>query len=370
MKKTLSVMLAVLIMATLCSVMAFSASADTVIPVKRLTYTATDLKLANDNMSEQDAIAACQARLGSELSTYAIYSKPTDGKYNYLSCSANTGWYKAGTDTLENIKAKATIYGVMFVGTFKEVCQPVDYMNEVKAAGADYSTFNFGDKDYHVCTQDELAYVQNEVNERYEGQANIVCLELFYNEKSNEIMVMQFEKMYADKDCIAMCYSGKCENFADFVTSQAQYAYTSAKYVVAEVISFDMLEGKNQTVDLSKVDSANFRSEGEFDHFAGFMIDGKFVDASNYTAKSGSTIVEVKKSYLNTLANGTHIVAIVSEEGIATTQFTLTGSNVVAASKTTSPKTGETINDTLLVIFMVISFIGAIALVCEKKIAE
>jgi len=362
MKKALSVLLSLAIIATLLSAMFITASAETTIEVNRLTVTATNLKLADDNMSEADAIAACTARLGSEVSTYAIYSKTADGKYNYLSCAMNTGWYKAGTATLEEIVAKGGIYGVMFVGTFEDKCQPVDGITEVKAAGAEASTFSFPNK-IHVCSEDELAYVQNEMNEMYKGQSNIIALELYYNENDKQIEVMKFEKMYTDKDFVAMGVYGKCETFAEYVELNSQYVNTTAKYVVPYVISFEMLDGKDQAIDLTKVETVSFRSAGELSSFVGFMIDGKYVDPSNYTVKEGSTIVEVKKSYLNTLSNGTHTVTIASQEGMATTEFTLSGATGEAASDNTgeSPKTGDDSNIVLLISLMA-CFIGAVVL--------
>lgn len=52
-------------------------------------------------------------------------------------------------------------------------------------------------------------------------------------------------------------------------------------------------------------------------------MDGRDVDASNYTVAEGSTIVTLKPSYLETLSAGKHTLAIVSDTGTAETEFTV-----------------------------------------------
>lgn len=358
MKKLLAVLLTVTLVATLFATMSLSASAATS-PLVRLTPTATDLKLTNDNMSEAEAISLCSSHMGDFASTYAIYSKAADGKYNYLSCAANTGWYKCGTATLQEIYALGGMYGVMFAGTFTEQCSPVDAFTLVKDSGAAISTFNFGTRDFHVCSEDELGFIQNAFNEKFEGKANVVGIVQFYNKKNQQVQIMQFEKSSATQDCTLMS-TGECKTFADYTTTKSEYINTNAAYYVADVLGFEMLEGANQSVDLTKVETVTFRSSCDFSKFKSFMIDGVIVPKESYTAKSGSTIIEVKKAYLNTLTNGTHTAFIVSEDGIASTDFALSG-----ATGTTSPKTGDSV--TLLIALMAISALGIFAVSSKKQ---
>ena len=77
-----------------------------------------------------------------------------------------------------------------------------------------------------------------------------------------------------------------------------------------------------------------FTSDADFAGFQGVMVDGTAISAEHYTAKSGSTVVTLKASYLETLSVGTHTVAIVSDTGTAGARFTI-------ASGTTIPQTGE-----------------------------
>lgn len=70
--------------------------------------------------------------------------------------------------------------------------------------------------------------------------------------------------------------------------------------------------------------SLSFTSDAEYDTFKNVKVDGSTVTSSNYTVKSGSTIVELKSSYLETLSAGSHSIAIVSENGTASGTFTVT----------------------------------------------
>lgn len=83
----------------------------------------------------------------------------------------------------------------------------------------------------------------------------------------------------------------------------------------------------------------SFTASGEFSKFVGVSVDGKRLADSAYTAKSGSTVVTLKNSYLNTLKQGKHTVTIHFEDGKAETAF-----QVLAAKDGTNPATGDTIH--------------------------
>ena len=64
-------------------------------------------------------------------------------------------------------------------------------------------------------------------------------------------------------------------------------------------------------------------SNAAYEYFQKVQVDGKDLDVSNYTVKEGSTIVTLKAEYLETPSVGKHTLAIVSETGTATTEFTV-----------------------------------------------
>ena len=89
-----------------------------------------------------------------------------------------------------------------------------------------------------------------------------------------------------------------------------------------------IIEGANGKWQKGSEDVLSFTSNAAFADFLKVQVDGKNVDAANYTVAEGSTIVTLKPSYLETLSVGKHTLAIVSDTGTAETEFT-----VVAAEK-------------------------------------
>lgn len=65
-------------------------------------------------------------------------------------------------------------------------------------------------------------------------------------------------------------------------------------------------------------------ADGAFELFKELEIDGKVVDPANYEAKAGSTVITLKKAYLDTLPAAEHTARIVYTDGMAaTTTFTV-----------------------------------------------
>lgn len=70
-------------------------------------------------------------------------------------------------------------------------------------------------------------------------------------------------------------------------------------------------------------DGFSLRSNANILLFEGVKIDGTSIDAANYEVTEGSTIVALKPSYLQTLAEGEHAIDIVSVTGSANAKFTV-----------------------------------------------
>ena len=69
----------------------------------------------------------------------------------------------------------------------------------------------------------------------------------------------------------------------------------------------------------------------------GVKVDGQLVDAKNYTAVSGSTIVTLSADYLKTLSAGNHTLTVVFNDGDCSTNFTVQ----TAGSSTTPSNPGS-----------------------------
>ena len=79
----------------------------------------------------------------------------------------------------------------------------------------------------------------------------------------------------------------------------------------------------------------------QFAHFQKIQIDGKDIEEANYDIEEGSAIVTLKVSYLETLSEGDHTIAVISDTGTATAEF------MIKAADTQPPQTGDS-SDILL----------------------
>ena len=122
--------------------------------------------------------------------------------------------------------------------------------------------------------------------------------------------------------------------------------YDNGKCTVCGAIASDfkviITAGANGSWQKGTKDGLTFTSNAAYKHFQKVQVDGKDLDASNYTVKEGSTIVNLKTEYLETLSVGKHTLAIVSETGTATTEFTVKAAAVT--DDTQSPQTGDDSN--------------------------
>ena len=85
-----------------------------------------------------------------------------------------------------------------------------------------------------------------------------------------------------------------------------------------------IIAGANGSWQKGGTDGLSFTSNAAFADFIKVQVDGKDLDASNYTVKEGNTIVTLNAAYLNTLSVGKHTLSVVSANGTATTEFTIT----------------------------------------------
>ena len=124
------------------------------------------------------------------------------------------------------------------------------------------------------------------------------------------------------------------------VTGNYNITCIAGKLVIkaAEPIIYQISNGASTTWNVTDHGDIIITGNGEFEKFVGVKVDGTFIDETNYTAISGSTIINLKNSYLQTLPQGTHLFEMVWEDGIASTTFTV---NDVTDDKTTDNNTNE-----------------------------
>lgn len=106
--------------------------------------------------------------------------------------------------------------------------------------------------------------------------------------------------------------------------------------------TYKIINGARSTWNGSTTEGLTIRGDGDFAKFAGVRVDGNWIPSAHYEAKSGSTIVTLKPSYLASLSEGEHTVDIMWIDDSASTTFTVAANTAAAQPELDSvPKTGE-----------------------------
>ena len=177
-----------------------------------------------------------------------------------------------------------------------------------------------------------------------------------------------------DADHWQECTDAACTDKAGSVKDKAGHVYDDDADTTCNVCGYirtvtpptitpdyKFLEGANGKWTKSSDKNLAFRANGEFSKFTGVKVDGTKIDADKYTAVSGSTIVNLKKEYLETLSVGKHTLTVVYTDGECSTEFEIKATSTAKkdttdkenkSSKTTAakldnaktPKTGDNSN--------------------------
>ena len=136
------------------------------------------------------------------------------------------------------------------------------------------------------------------------------------------------------------------------------------KDTVTQKLPPEIIEGMGQSLTAGEAKELIFRSNAAFGDFIRVELDGKTLDAANYTVKEGSTIVTLKADYVGALSAGEHTIGIVSTSGTATTTFTVKAKTVVdentnppqtVENNTNSPRTGDNSHMALWIALLFVS---------------
>ena len=125
--------------------------------------------------------------------------------------------------------------------------------------------------------------------------------------------------------------------------------------VVVEKIVYEVTEGANQKYTITKNNEAKFRINADFRLFdeGKVYVDNELVDPKNYTAESGSTIITLKKEFVDTLSVGEHTLKVLfNDGGEAITTFNVARVTV----PTDNPQTGDNIG--FYIISGILSIVG------------
>ncbi len=124
-----------------------------------------------------------------------------------------------------------------------------------------------------------------------------------------------------------------------------------------ENVYYDFLDNTgNQTYYVKDNEDLVLKIDADLDKFIDMYIDGKLVDSKNYTTKSGSTVITLKKDYVKSLSKGEHTIVVNFLDGVATTNLNIASSN---------PKTGDSIYIYLAI--LMVSLIGFVSSIKYSK---
>ena len=127
--------------------------------------------------------------------------------------------------------------------------------------------------------------------------------------------------------------------------------------VVVEKIVYEVIEGANQKYTITKNNEAKFKINADFRLFddGKVYVDSELIDPKNYTAESGSTIITLKKEFVDTLSVGEHTLKVLfNDGGEAITTFNVARVTVL----TDNPQTGDNIG--FYIISGILSIVGLV----------
>lgn len=109
--------------------------------------------------------------------------------------------------------------------------------------------------------------------------------------------------------------------------TSVNYEDSTVNVVIVISPEYRIIDGADSSWTQNTDGVVVIRGNGEITKFRSVRVDGKTVDAVNYTVTEGSTIITLKADYLKTLSQGSHSFEIVWEDGKAATSFTVASNN-------------------------------------------
>ena len=246
-----------------------------------------------------------------------------------------------------------------------------------------YGAWSNDDADHwHECTDasctDRAGSIKDKAGHVYDDAADTTCNVCGYVRTVTPPAPVHTHTYGAwsndDTDHWHECTDASCTDKAGSVKDKAAHVYDDDVDTTCNVCGYirtvtpptitpdyKFLEGANGKWTKSSDKNLAFRANGEFSKFTGVKVDGTKIDADKYTAVSGSTIVNLKKEYLETLSVGKHTLTVVYTDGECSTEFEIKAASTAKkdttdkenkSSKTTAakldnaktPKTGDNSN--------------------------
>lgn len=188
----------------------------------------------------------------------------------------------------------------------------------------------------------------------------------------------EFEVIDAEYDADTKTVTFPADSFSDFAiatkaastskdttdTSTTETTTTEAatETPATEDSSYTITVGDGSTHTADDSGNITITCNGPLEDLVSISVDGKVIDSSNYTLESGSTILTLKASYLNTLSAGNHTVTFTYKNG-----KTATATITIKEAAKTSPKTGDAVPIAAVIVFAIFGAAGMIYIGSKKR---
>lgn len=114
--------------------------------------------------------------------------------------------------------------------------------------------------------------------------------------------------------------------------------------LLGDLLDYRIIAGNGSQWTVGEDGTITITANGPIEKFTGIEVDGKAVDAGNYTIKSGSTIITLKPEYLNTLSVGKHILTVIYTDGEVSGEFEIVKESETSTLGNDAPETGDNSN--------------------------
>ena len=161
-----------------------------------------------------------------------------------------------------------------------------------------------------------------------------------------------------DTGNIEYWYCKVCDKY--FSDEKAEHEITLEDTIIAKLPK--LISGANQEWTKGSKEGLTFKIDTDIKEFKKVLVDGKELKDTDYDIKSGSTILTLKPSFLDTLSAGKHQICLEFNNGTIEAYFT-----VKVKETTTVPETGEQTNLYLWAMLAIASSASLLVLRRYKK---
>lgn len=136
--------------------------------------------------------------------------------------------------------------------------------------------------------------------------------------------------------------------------------------VITKITVYETVTGKEQTYSDNDL---TFKFSGDLDLLSSVKVNDVELDTNNYTKTKGSTIITLKKNYLDTLTAGTYTLSVAyTDGGSASTTFTTPEVKAETLEEPNPDTYDDIISSIYIGVISIIGLLGTTMYLKNKKI--